>query len=174
MYFHVEKLDLQCYILADVKLVIFKLVLRLIMNSFSSNEKFTYCRQAFKPSFESRLVTTRILSNGAKELIVLAIKGGLVVKSMNVDTRGRPALKFKEIKGIYNLRDTVYHNQVPTIYLRDDLESSPTKFYVVKAESSDPPLVRGIKIKSEPEDSDFNCNNDGGERNNDQIGRAHV
>ena len=98
---------------------------------------------------------------------VLAIKGGLVVKSMNVDTRGRPALKFKEIKDIYNLRDTVYHNQVPTIYLRDDLESSPTKCYVVGVESPDSSFMRGIKIKSEPEASNFNYNSDGGERNND-------
>ncbi|XWS24342.1 hypothetical protein CRYUN_Cryun28dG0093100 [Craigia yunnanensis] len=98
---------------------------------------------------------------------VQAIKGGSVAKSVNVDTRGQPALKFKEIKEIYNLRDAIYHNQVPTIYLRDDLESSPTKCYVVKVESLDSPLVRGIKIKSEPEASVFNCINDGGERNND-------
>ncbi|XWS14593.1 hypothetical protein CRYUN_Cryun35bG0023100 [Craigia yunnanensis] len=98
---------------------------------------------------------------------VQAIKGGPVAKSVNVDTGGQPALKFKESKEIYNLKDAIYHNQVPTIHLRDDLESSPTKCYVVKVESSDSSLVRGIKIKSEPEASDFNCNNDGGERNND-------
>ncbi|XWS25742.1 hypothetical protein CRYUN_Cryun27aG0093600 [Craigia yunnanensis] len=98
---------------------------------------------------------------------VQAIKGDLVCKSMNVDTRGRPALKFKGIKDIYNLRDTIYHNQVPTIYLRDDLESSPTKCYVVEVESPDSSFMRGIKIKSEPEASNFNYNSDGGERNND-------
>ncbi|XVE56021.1 hypothetical protein DITRI_Ditri03aG0203700 [Diplodiscus trichospermus] len=98
---------------------------------------------------------------------VHAIKGGSVVKSINVDTRGRPAVKFKEIKEIYNLRDATYHNQVPTICLRDDMESSPAKCYVVKVESSDSSLVRGMKIKSEPEDSDFNCRNDGGERNDE-------
>ena len=67
-YFHVEKLDLQCYILADVKLVILKLVLCFIMNGLSRNGNFKYCRQAFKHSFESTLVTKTILSNGAKEL----------------------------------------------------------------------------------------------------------
>ncbi|XP_022768944.1 uncharacterized protein LOC111312695 [Durio zibethinus] len=98
---------------------------------------------------------------------VQAIKGGSVAKSMNVDTRGRPALKFKEIKEIYNLRDGRYPHQVPTICLRDDLESSPTESYVVKVESPDFSLVRGMKVKTEPEASDFNCNNDGGERNNE-------
>ncbi|XVE94734.1 hypothetical protein REPUB_Repub02eG0034600 [Reevesia pubescens] len=98
---------------------------------------------------------------------VQAIKGGSVAKSMNVDTHGRPALKLKEIKEMYNLRDAIYPNQVPTINIRDDLESSPTKCYVVKVESLDPFLVRGMEVKSEPEVSDSNCNNDGGERIND-------
>ncbi|XVE69910.1 hypothetical protein DITRI_Ditri10aG0029500 [Diplodiscus trichospermus] len=100
---------------------------------------------------------------------VQAIKGGLVVKSMNVDTRGKPALKYKEIKDIYDLRDTLYHSQVPTIYLRDDVESSPIKCNLagVGVESADFSLTRGIKIKCEPEAFDFDCTNDGGERNND-------
>ncbi|KAK6256715.1 hypothetical protein QUC31_000174 [Theobroma cacao] len=98
---------------------------------------------------------------------IQAIKGGLVAKFINVDTHGRPTLKFKEIKEILNLRDAIYHNQVPKIHLRDDLESLPTKCCVVKVEGPDSPLVRGIKIKTEPEASDFNCNNDGGGGNND-------
>ncbi|XVF63892.1 hypothetical protein PTKIN_Ptkin09bG0123000 [Pterospermum kingtungense] len=98
---------------------------------------------------------------------IQAVKGGSVTKSMNVGSRGRPALKFKEIKDVYNLGDTVYHNQVPTIYLRDDLDSLPTECPVVGVESTDSSFMRGIKIKSEPEASDFNCYTDGSERNND-------
>ncbi|KAK8601259.1 hypothetical protein V6N13_059017 [Hibiscus sabdariffa] len=98
---------------------------------------------------------------------VNAIKGGSVEKSMNVGFRGRPALKFKEIKEIYNLRDTVYHNQVPAIYLRDDLDNSPTKCFRVKVESPDFSLVRGIKIKNEPEAFDSNCKSDGDEGTHD-------
>ncbi|KAK9028823.1 hypothetical protein V6N11_025961 [Hibiscus sabdariffa] len=95
---------------------------------------------------------------------VNAIKGGSVEKSLNVGFRGQPALKFKEIKEIYNLRDTLYYNQVPAIYLRDDLDNSPTKCFSVKVESPDFSLVRGIKIKSEPEAFDSNCKSDVEER----------
>ncbi|GMJ15394.1 hypothetical protein HRI_005208600 [Hibiscus trionum] len=98
---------------------------------------------------------------------VNAIKGGSVEKSMNVGFRGRPELKFKGIKEIYNLRDTVYHNQVPAIYLRDDLDNSPTKCFGVKVERSDFSLVGGIKIKIEPETFDSNCKSDGDERIHD-------
>ncbi|KAK8696218.1 hypothetical protein V6N13_001355 [Hibiscus sabdariffa] len=88
---------------------------------------------------------------------VNAIKGG----SVNRDFHERPTFKNK---GIYNLRDTVYSNQFPVVYLKDDLESSPTKFYGVKVEKLDFSLVTGIKIKSEPEASDSNCKSDGDER----------
>ncbi|KAH1057905.1 hypothetical protein J1N35_035970 [Gossypium stocksii] len=95
---------------------------------------------------------------------VNAIKGGSVAKFMNVDFRGRPALKFKEIKGVYNLRDTEYHDQVPAVHLRDDLEGSPTECNGVEVETTAFSLVRGVKIKSEPEDCDLNCSNNGDER----------
>ncbi|KAA3476380.1 Endoribonuclease Dicer-like protein [Gossypium australe] len=95
---------------------------------------------------------------------VNAIKGGSVAKFMNVDFRGRPALKFKEIKEVYNLRDTKYHDQVPTVHLRDDLESSPTECNGVEVETTTFSLVREVKIKSEPEDCDLNCSNNGDER----------
>ncbi|TYI21069.1 hypothetical protein ES332_A06G011900v1 [Gossypium tomentosum] len=95
---------------------------------------------------------------------VNTIKGGSVAKFMNVDFRGRPALKFKEIKEVYNLRDTKYHDQVPTVHLRDDLESSPTECNGAEVEITAFSLVRGVKIKSEPEDCDLTCSNNGDER----------
>lgn len=93
-----------------------------------------------------------------------AIKGGCVEKFMNVDFRRRPSLKFKEIKEVYNLRDTENHDQVPTVHLRDDLESSPTECNGVEVETTALSLVRGVKIKSEPEDCDLNWSNNGDER----------
>ncbi|OMO87614.1 hypothetical protein CCACVL1_08888 [Corchorus capsularis] len=95
------------------------------------------------------------------------IKGGIVVKCMNVDTRGRPELKFKEVKEIYDSGGAIDHNQAPRIHLRDDLESSPTKSNVFKVESPNSPLGSGIKVKSEPEAYDFDCSKSGGEGNDD-------
>lgn len=87
---------------------------------------------------------------------IQAIKGGLVKKVLNVNYCGQPALKFKAIEDIYDAEDARRQSQVPTVNLRDDIESSPWKLKDVKEE-----------VQSDSEASESNRKNLDGEENDD-------
>ncbi|GLT58050.1 hypothetical protein SLA2020_309750 [Shorea laevis] len=106
------------------------------------------------------------LRSGRHLHFILAIKDGLVNKVLNVNFRGKPALKFKLIKDIYDAEDARNHNKVPIIHLRDDIESTPSKLKGVKVEGSHLSLEERV-VKSAREAFELNYNNGGGERNDD-------
>ncbi|GLT92146.1 hypothetical protein SLE2022_099980 [Rubroshorea leprosula] len=115
------------------------------------------------------------LRSGRHLHFILAIKGGLVNKVLNVNFRGKPALKFKLIKDIYDAEDAKNHNNVPIIHLRDDIESTQSKLKGVKVESSHLSLEERV-VNSDLEAFELNYNNGDGERNDglDDLGFGNM
>ncbi|KAJ4701890.1 Endoribonuclease Dicer-like protein [Melia azedarach] len=94
---------------------------------------------------------------------IQAIKGNLVLKQLNVNTRGRPALMFKNVKEIYEAGGTEHRDSVPTIRPKDELESMQFDPNRVKFESLCLPMAERRTIGFDT--SELNHSDDDGGKN---------
>lgn len=89
-----------------------------------------------------------------------ALKGGLLKKTLNV-TRGKPVLRFKNVKDICEELDAKNGDLFPTIPPKDEFRGLHIDSARVMSDRTSMGNAGNIRIKSEPEDSGFDCN-DGG------------
>ncbi|KAG5232200.1 Titin [Salix suchowensis] len=82
-------------------------------------------------------------------------KGG---KMMNM-FRGKPALKFKELKDIYETGEAGNHHLLPVT--RPKLELDDWSFDSDRAKTESPRVLAGATIKTESESPQSNCSSDG-------------
>nr|XP_011459562.1 PREDICTED: uncharacterized protein LOC105349997 [Fragaria vesca subsp. vesca] len=97
---------------------------------------------------------------------IKTLTGGVVKKTLNV-TRGKPVLRFRNVKDICEELDAKNGHLAPTIPPKDEFRGLHTDSS--RSESRDTGYVGNIKVKSEPEDVGFDCN-DGGNSDLDCFG----
>lgn len=91
---------------------------------------------------------------------IKALKGGLLKKTLNV-TRGKPVLRFKNVKDICEELDAKNGDLFPTIPPKDEFRGLHIDSARVMSERTNMGNAGIIRIKSEPEDSGFDCNDEG-------------
>ncbi|XP_050365830.1 uncharacterized protein LOC126784408 [Argentina anserina] len=99
---------------------------------------------------------------------IRTLTGGVVKRTLNV-TRGKPVLRFKNVKDICEELDAKNGHLFPTVPPKDEFRGLHTDSSRVKTEGIGTGYVGNIKIKSEPEVSGFDSN-DGGNNDLDCFG----
>ncbi|KAB2619643.1 hypothetical protein D8674_015512 [Pyrus ussuriensis x Pyrus communis] len=99
--------------------------------------------------------------------------GGLVVKTLNV-ARGRPVLRFKELKDIHERLDAKNGDSFPRIPPKDEFRGSLVNRDRVMGESPSRSTVRNVTVKTEPEVYDFDSSDGNAGRNNDLDGFGNI
>ncbi|PRQ27011.1 hypothetical protein RchiOBHm_Chr6g0300761 [Rosa chinensis] len=101
---------------------------------------------------------------------IKTLTGGVLKKTLNVAS-GKPVLRFKNVKDICEELDAKNGHLFPTIPPKDEFRGLHIDSSRIMTESTDTGNVGNIKIKSEPEDSGFDCN-DGGNSDLDCFGNV--
>ncbi|KAB2628080.1 hypothetical protein D8674_032875 [Pyrus ussuriensis x Pyrus communis] len=100
---------------------------------------------------------------------IQALKGGLVIKTLNVAC-GRPVLRFKELNDIHERLDAKNGVSFPRIPPKDEFRGSPVNSNKAMGESRSRHTVRNITVKTEPEAYDSSDGNAGTNSDLDGFG----
>lgn len=98
---------------------------------------------------------------------IQAIRAGLVEKILNVNTCGRPALRFKKLEDIYECEDAKKRDSLSTVKPEDSCAHMVFDSNMVKTESPDPPVMeRDTEKRGSNMDTSY-CNSDDDEEGTD-------
>ncbi|CAN6722185.1 unnamed protein product [Malus baccata var. baccata] len=100
---------------------------------------------------------------------IQALKGGLVIKTLNVAC-GRPVLRFKELNDIHERLDAKNGDSFPRFPPKDEFRGSLVNSNKVMGESPSRQTVRNITVKTEPEAYDSSDGNAGTNSDLDGFG----